>query len=387
MERTRYIEIIKSSFDIFPIVALLGPRQSGKTTIAARYFGVRAAAEPNYFDLENPEDLARLSNPKLALEKLTGTVVIDEIQRAPDLFNILRVLVDRQDNKAKFLVLGSASRDLIRQSSESLAGRIQYIEVSPFALSEVGLSSLDKLWLRGGFPLSFLAKKDQDSFVWLEAYIRTYLERDIPQLGIQIPSQQLRRFWMMLTHNHCQILNISELSRSFAVSDTTVRRYLEVLAGTFMIRLLAPWHENISKRQVKRPKVLLRDSGILHRLLGVSSMNELQISPKIGSSWEGFAIEEIIKTFEATPEMVYFWSVHQQAELDLLIIKDGKRFGFEVKYQDAPRITASMQAAKTFLKLDSLTVIYPGDKNYELEENISVRSLASITQAQKQQFL
>ncbi len=377
MERTRYIKLIKNAFDIFPIVAVLGPRQSGKTTLANRYFGTRAAAEPNYFDLENPEDLARLSNPKLALEKLVGIVVIDEIQRAPDLFNILRVLVDRPDNKAQFLVLGSASRDLIRQSSESLAGRIQYIEVSPFALNEVEGSSLDSLWLRGGFPISFLAKKDQDSFIWLEAYIRTYLERDIPQLGIQIPAQQLRRFWMMLTHNHGQILNISELSRSFAISDTTVRRYLEVLAGTFMVRLLPPWHENINKRQVKRPKVLIRDSGILHRLLGISSMQELQVSPKIGASWEGFAIEEIIKGLEATSEMAYFWSVHQQAELDLLIIKDGKRLGFEVKYQDAPRITQSMQAAKDILKLDSLTVVYPGEKDYELAENISVRSLGS----------
>jgi uncharacterized protein len=376
MERTKYIRTLKDTFRLFPVVALLGPRQSGKTTLARHYFNEGPLA--NYFDLENPEDLARLSNPKLALDRLQGVVVIDEIQRAPDIFPILRVLVDRPNNRTKFLILGSASRDLIRQSSESLAGRIQYLEVSPFALEEVGRDSIDTLWLRGGFPLAFLAANERDSFSWLESYIRTYLERDIPQLGIQIAAPQLRRFWMMLTHNHSQILNISELARSFGVSETTIRRYLDVLAGTFMIRLLPPWHENISKRQVKRPKVLIRDSGILHRLLGISSFDDLQISPKLGASWEGFAIEQVIKAVGATQEEAYFWAVHEQAELDLLVIKNGKRLGFEVKYIDAPRLTPSMQAARDILKLDSMTVVYPGERKYDLSEHISVQPLRSL---------
>jgi len=380
MDRTQYIAAIGEGLRVFPVVALLGPRQCGKTTLARSYFGTGLPL--NYFDLENPEDLARLSNPKLALERLRGTVVIDEIQRAPDLFPLLRVLVDRPDNQAKFLILGSASRELIRQSSESLAGRIQYLEVYPFGLDEVGGGSIESLWLRGGFPLSFLASSDKDSFIWLESYIRTYLERDIPQLGIQIPAPQLRRFWMMLTHTHSQIVNISELGRSFGASETTIRKYLEVLAGTFMIRLLPPWHENISKRQVKRPKVFLRDSGILHRLLGISSHENLQVSPKLGASWEGFALEQIIKAVAASPEETYFWAIHEQAELDLLIIKDGKRFGFEVKYMDAPRLTPSMRAAKDILKLDALTVIYPGQRHYALADQITACPLREFVEQQ-----
>lgn len=378
MERTRYISAIRDALRLFPVVSLLGPRQCGKTTLARFFFGDGPA--PNYFDLENPEDLARLSNPKLALERLQGTVVIDEIQRSPDLFPILRVLVDRPDNQARFLILGSASRDLIKQSSESLAGRIHYLEISPFGLAEVGTDRFEQLWIRGGFPLSFLANSDKDSFTWLEAYIRTYLERDIPQLGIQIPATQLRRFWMMLTHNHSQILNISELGRSFGASETTIRRYIDVLVGTFMIRLLPPWHENISKRQVKRPKVFFRDSGVFHRLVGVSSHNDLQVSPKIGASWEGFALEQVIKSVDASPEETYFWAVHEQAELDLLIIKDGKRFGFEVKYEDAPRLSASMRAAMEILKLDSMTVVYPGSKQYPLADRIIAQPLTELVQ-------
>jgi predicted AAA+ superfamily ATPase len=379
MERASYIDAIRNALRLFPVVSLLGPRQCGKTTLARIFFGDGAA--PNYFDLESPDDLARLANPKLALERLTGTVVIDEIQRAPDLFPILRVLVDRPDNRARFLILGSASRDLIRQSSESLAGRVKYIEISPFGLEEVGPDGIDPLWLRGGFPLAYLSSSDKDSFTWLEAYIRTYLERDIPQLGIQIPAAQLRRFWMMLTHNHSQIVNISELGRSFGASETTIRRYIDVLVGTFMIRLLPPWHENISKRQVKRPKVFFRDSGVFHRLIGVSSHDELQISPRIGASWEGFALEQVIKAVGAAPDETYFWAVHEQAELDLLIIKDGRRQGFEVKYEDAPRLSGSMRAAMDILKLDSMTVVYPGSKQYPLADRIIAQPLTELVQA------
>jgi len=374
--RKKFIEEIHAAFEIHPVVALLGPRQCGKTTLAHLYqqqFGSKTSF--THFDLENPRDLARLSSPMLSLENVLGCIVIDEIQRRADLFPILRVLVD-QKKPRKFLILGSASRDLIQQSSETLAGRIHYIELTPFSFWEVDHE--EKLWLRGGFPLSYLAKNDAQSAVWRSSYISTFLERDIPNLGIQIPSTQLRRFWTMLTHYHGQISNFSELGASLGISHTTIRRYLDILTGTFMIRQLQPWFENIGKRQVKSPKIYFRDSGILHSLLGISNRKELENHPKLGSSWEGFALEEVIRFHEATSDEAYFWGVHNQAELDLMILKNGKRLGFEFKYADAPEVTRSMRLAVELLNLDSLSVIFPGKEMYRLDTKIQAMGFQSF---------
>jgi predicted AAA+ superfamily ATPase len=364
----------------FRVVALLGPRQSGKTTLARQIAAGVAdfPAERNYFDLEDPAQLDRLENPKLALESLRGLVVIDEIQRRPDLFPVLRVLADRPNTPARFLILGSASRDLIRQGSESLAGRIGFVEVTPFTLSETGVAEIEKLWLRGGFPLSFLAASDADSAQWREFYIRTFLERDIPALGIQIPPLALRRFWMMLAHYHGQVFNASDLGRSLNVADTTVRRYLDVLTGTFMVRRLPPWFENIGKRQVKTPKIYFRDSGLLHRLAGVNDAGQLHTWPKLGASWEGFALEEIIRLADAAEEEAYFWSVHSQGELDLMIVKDGRRLGFEFKYADSPKMTSACHMALEHLKLDQLTLVCPGDAAHELDAKVRVCGLSRL---------
>jgi len=359
MERPRYIEQIESGLDLHPVVALLGPRQCGKTTLARMYaeqtgqsWANNAAATITRFDLEDPTDLAALENPKLVLQDLSGLVIIDEIQRLPELFPILRVLVDRPDNAARFLILGSASRDLIQQSSETLAGRIAYIELTPFNLSEAQIKQRARLWLRGGFPPSFLARSDAASWQWRKHYVMTFLERDIPSLGIRIPPQSLRRFWMMLAHYHGQVVNFSELGRSFGASDTTIRRYLDLLNGTFMVRSLSPWHENISKRQVKAPKLYFRDSGLLHSLLGIENKDQLNRHPKLGASWEGFALEEVIRRYNATPEECYFWATHSGAELDLLIVQGGRKVGVEFKYTDKPRSSKSMHVAMESLQLD-----------------------------------
>jgi len=364
----------------FKVVALLGPRQSGKTTLARQIAATVTdfSTERNYFDLEDPAHLERLENPKLALSGLRGLVVIDEIQRRPDLFPVLRVLADRPETPAQFLILGSASRDLIRQGSETLAGRIGFVAVTPFTLSEVGVTEAEKLWLRGGFPLSYLAANDADSAQWREFYIRTFLERDIPALGIQIPALALRRFWMMLGHYHGQVFNASDVGRSLNVADTTVRRYLDVLAGTFMVRRLPPWFENIGKRQVKTPKIYFRDSGLLHRLAGINDPGALHTWPKLGASWEGFALEEIIRLADASEEEAYFWAVHSQGELDLMILKDGKRLGFEFKFADAPKMTSSGRMALQLLQLDQLTLICPGDTAYEVDDKVRVRGLSRI---------
>ncbi|HRI13358.1 MAG TPA: ATP-binding protein [Verrucomicrobiota bacterium] len=319
--------------------------------------------------------LDRLENPKLALEGLRGLVVIDEIQRRPDLFPMLRALADRPKAPARFLILGSASRDWIRQGSETLAGRIAFAEVTPFTLSEVGVAEVEKLWLRGGFPLSFLANSEADSSQWREFYIRTFLERDIPTLGIQIAPTALRRFWMMLAHYHGQVFNASDLGRSLAVADTTVRRYLDALVGTLMVRRLSPWFENIGKRQVKTPKIYFRDSGLLHRLAGVNDGGQLHTWPRRGASWEGFALEEIVRLADASEEEAYFWSVHSQGELDLMIVKDGKRLGFELKFADAPHITPACRMAMEHLRLDQLTLVCPGDSSHELDGGVRVRGL------------
>jgi uncharacterized protein len=375
MERRKYLSDIKLHFRVHPACALLGPRQVGKTTLAKMFLEENAPEGFHFFDLENPVDAARLENPMLALSGLTGKlIVIDEIQRAPEIFPVIRVLIDDKQKKQKFLILGSASRDLIRQSSESLAGRIGYMELMPFSLAEVDHET-DLLWLRGGFPRSYLAGSDEDSLLWRQSYITTFLERDIPNLGFQIPPQQMRRFWLMLVHYHGQIFNASELGKSLGISDHTVRKYLDILAGTFMIRVLLPWYENLEKRQIKSPKIYFRDSGILHALIGIQNRTQMEVYPKMGSFWEGFALEEIIRQTGAAAEECYFWGTQSNAELDLLLLKDGKRIGYEFKYSDAPKMTPSMRIAFEDLKLDHLYVIYPGKETYSLSERITVRGV------------
>jgi uncharacterized protein len=382
MKRLRYIKKIDRYFSSHPITALLGPRQCGKTTLARMYCEMQKNfPKSNYFDLESPVDVERLKNPMLCLQPLNGLIVIDEIQRFPDLFPILRVLVDQNPNHQRYLILGSASRDLIKQSSESLAGRIAYIEVTPFSFYET--DHLDQLWLRGGFPRSYLAASEQESMDWRNFYIRTFLEQDIPNLGIKIPPDSLRRFWKMLSHYHGNLFCSSELARSFGVSDSTIRKYLDILTGTFMIRQLQPWHENITKRQVKSPKIYFRDSGILHTLLNIPHFMELQTNPKIGASWEGFALEEVIRASDVRGEDCYFWSTYEGAKMDLLLHQNGDFTAIECKYTDAPKITKSMQIALSNLHLKSLIILYPGEIDYPLSEKIQVKGLKNYLSSLK----
>lgn len=371
MKRASFLELISKYFRSHQVVALLGPRQCGKTTLAKSYCE-EDFERSHYFDLEDPADLARLSQPKLALEPLQGLVVIDEIQRSPELFPLLRVLVD-QDPKRHFLILGSASRELIRQSSETLAGRLAQIELTPFSLAETCEPQI--LWERGGFPRSFLADSDTDSQVWRKFYIQTFLERDIPALGINIPPVALRRFWSMLAHIHGQLLNVSELARAFGSSQQTIRRYLDLLTGTFMVRQLSPWFVNLKKRQVKAPKIYFRDSGIFHSLLGIQTKNDLLLHPKLGASWEGFALEEVLRLHQTEG---YFYATHSGAELDLLLFPESRRIGFEFKYMDAPKMTKSMQIVCQDLELQELIVIYPGDVDYRLSDKVTVKGLFSF---------
>jgi predicted AAA+ superfamily ATPase len=355
------------------VVALLGPRQCGKTTLARDFVPVQS---PNYFDLEDPAGLARLAEPDLALRRLRGLVVIDEIQRRPDLFPLLRVLADRRPLPARFLILGSASPELLRQSSETLAGRMETVPLEGFRLSDVGVTRQDRHWLRGGFPLAFTARSEQDSLAWRRGFLQTFLERDIPQLGIRIPALALRRFWGMLAHHHAQIWNAAELARSLGVGEATVRRYLDLLSGVFMVRQLSPWYENLGKRQVKAPKIYVRDSGLLHVLLGIGSRHDLEMHPKVGGSWEGYVVEEVLKALQ--PEEAYFWATHQGAELDLLLFKNGKRIGVECKRSDAPVLTPSMRIALADLHLDRLHVLYPGTRRYSLAKNVEVVPLGEF---------
>lgn len=373
MKRTYFLEQISFQFKIHSVCGILGPRQVGKTTLALHY--AEQFSKVLFLDLENPFDLARLENPMLALGPVDADlIVIDEIQRRPELFTVLRVLVDEKPRK--FLILGSASRELLKQSSETLAGRIGYLELPPFSLSEV--HDEKKLWVRGGFPRSYLAQSDLESYAWRQAYIRTFLEVDIPALGFDIPPALMRRLWMMLAHYHGNTFNASELSKSLAITHHTVRKYLDILAGTFMIRLLQPWYENIGKRQVKSPKIYIRDSGILHALFNVKEYDELHMHPKVGASWEGFALEEIIKHFHAQSDECYFWATQEGAELDLLIVKDGKRLGFECKYTDYPKLTKSMHISLEYIHLDHLYVIYPHDQLFPLAEKITAVGLNAL---------
>ena len=371
IERTHLLNEIKDALQRSRVVALIGPRQCGKTTLARQ---IVSPDSSNYFDLENPVSLARLDEPMTALQDLRGVVVIDEIQRRPDLFPILRVLSDREPLPARFLILGSASPALLRQSSESLAGRITIIPMSGFGLEEVGTDSQNKHWGRGGFPLSFLANTDKGSLEWRKDFVSTFLERDVPQFGVKIPSTSLFRFWSIAAHYHGQIWNVAEAARSLNIGETTARRYMDLLQDLFMIRQLQPWYANLGKRQVKSPKIYFRDTGLLHYLLGIKSEDELALHPRMGASWEGYVIEEIIKS--TRPDEVYFWGTHSGAELDLLLIKDNKRIGVECKRMDAPKLTPSMRTAMVDLELGKLAVVYPGAQPYSLAEGIMVLPLA-----------
>jgi len=371
--RPKPIRQIETSFQVHPVTALLGPRQCGKTTLA-RFI---AEQEPStIFDLENPVDTQRLSVPMQALKDLSGLVIIDEIQRKPELFELLRVLVDRPGQNARFLLLGSASPHLVKGVSESLAGRIGFVDLAGFQIWEVGAQHRDRLWIRGGLPKAFLADSESESIQWRENFIRTFLERDIPQLGITIAAETLRRFWTMVAHYHGQVWNAAEFARSLGTAENTARRYLDILAGAYMVRVLPPWIENLKKRQVKAPKVYIRDSGLLHSLLQVLNLTDLQGHPKIGASWEGFAIEHIIHVFRTRD--AYFWATHAGAELDLMVTIAGKRHGFELKYTDAPGRKRSMQIAIEDLGLEHLWIVYPGDQQYGLDDKITVIPLEAI---------
>lgn len=372
LSRINYINNIDQLFESHKIVALLGPRQVGKTTLAKLY--AKDKQEVHFFDLEDYLDLARLDNPKTLLSALNGLIIIDEIQLKPDLFPVLRVIVDNYPEK-RLLILGSASRDLINKSVETLAGRVAYLEVTPFSITEAGDANIENLWQRGGFPLSLLAKTDEISVAWRKNFISNFLERDIPNLGIKIAPLNIYRFWMMISHYHGNIFNASELGRSLSINEKTAKAYLDLLSGTFMIRQLQPWFENISKRQVKSPKIYFKDSGILHILFNVNNHKELLSHPKLGASWEGFALEEIIKLHQFKEGEVFFWASHGIAEIDLLTFQQGKRIGYEFKYCDVPKITKSIQIAIEDLKLDKLFIIYPGEKTFELGPKIIASSL------------
>lgn len=373
IERAALQHRLRRTVRTSPVTVLYGPRQCGKTTLARQ---IAEAGGAEYFDLEDPVSQRRLSEPVLALRDLRGLVVIDEVQRQPELFSVLRVLADRKPLPARFLILGSASPDLLRQSSESLAGRIAFVEMGGFNLSEVGLKAVRRLWWRGRFPRSFLARSDAEGRSWQENFIQTFLERDIREFGVQVPPVALRRLWMMLAHYHGQIWNASELARSLGESHTTVKRHLDILSGALMLRQLQPWHENLGKRQVKSPKIYLRDTGLLHALLGVPSFRFLEGHPKLGGSWEGFVIEEILQF--AGERNAYFWGTQSGAELDLLLLVGGERYGIEVKYGDAPGITKSMRIALSDLSLRRLFVVYPGRDSYDLDERVAVVPLEQI---------
>jgi len=359
-----------------PAVALVGPRQVGKTTLARALLG---ADSPNWFDLEDPQVEAQLATPLVALQGLRGLVVIDEVQHAPDLFKVLRVLIDRPGVPARFLLLGSASPALLRQSSESLAGRIEVIEAGGFTLDETGSGPADMLWWRGGFPRSYTAASDDASRIWRREFIRTVVERDLPQLGMNVAAPAIYRFWAMLAHYHGQIWNAADPARSLGVNESTVRRYLDWLTQAYLVRQLQPWFANTGKRQVKAPKIYLRDTGLLHELLGIANADALARHPRYGASWEGFALDQVLRI--ARPDEAYFWATHAGAELDLLMFKDGRRVGVEFKRTDAPTLTTSMRVALQDLALDALYVVYPGVRRYHLAERVEAVPLAALVPA------
>lgn len=381
IDRAYYREEITKEFKVHQVCCLLGPRQCGKTTLALeykkRYFG-----KTFLFDLENSEDLEALFNPLRALEDLEGLVIIDEVQRLPNLFPVLRVLADR--GKAKFLILGSASRDLIRQSTETLTGRIGYIELTPFSLFEK--CDPRTLFIRGGFPKSYLANSEEESARWRKSYIQTFLERDIPSLGFNIPPLMLQRFWMMLSHYHGQLLNMDQVAKAMSISGPTVRKYLDILSGTFMVRILTPWHENIEKRQIKSPKIYLRDAGLMNTLNRIQSDDDMRTSPLKGAIWEGFALEEVIKAFHLNSNDCFFWRTQNGSELDLLTFINGKRFGFEFKYGDTPKTTKSMHIVSEDLKLEKIYVIYPGSRTIHFSDTIIGMGLSEFVSSLEDLF-
>jgi uncharacterized protein len=373
IDRRSDLALVRTALWRCRVVALLGPRQCGKTTLARQFV---PADSDNYFDLEDPQSQARLDEPDLALRPLKGLVVIDEIQRRPELFPLLRVVADRKPAPSRFLILGSASPDRLNQSSEMLAGRIETVPLQGCRLGDVGVKAQVRLWLRGGFPLAYTARSEADSLAWRNQFLQTFLERDMPQLGVDIAAVALRRFWTMLGHYHAQTWNGAELARALSVSEPTVRRYLDLLTGVFMVRQLPPWHENLGKRQVKAPKVFVRDSGLLHALLGIANRRDLERHPKVGASWEGFAVEEVLKALR--PDEAYYWATHQGAEIDLVLFKHGRRVGIECKRADAPTLTPSMRIALHDLKLDRIVVAYPGDRRYPLADRVEVVPLAEL---------
>jgi hypothetical protein len=371
IQRPKDSQEVKRLISIFPVTAILGPRQCGKTTLAKTF------AYEHYFDLENPRDAAALEQPQLALEDLEGLIVIDEIQRTPNLFPLLRYLVDNRPTQ-KYLILGSASPDLLKQSAESLAGRISYFVLGGIRFSDVGRQHLISLWVRGGLPRSFTAKTDAESALWRKSYIATFVERDISQLGINIPAPAIRRFWIMLSHYHGQVINYSAIGRSFGISDVTVRRYCDILEQTFMIRVLQPWSANLGKRLVKKPKIFLRDSGLFHSLQSIDAMDQLLTHPKLGASWEGFALESVCRMLEKPDQELFFFNTHSGAELDLLWQKNGRTWGVEFKYADAPKMTRSIKTVMEDLQLSGLWIVYPGKTAYRLARNILVTPLEHL---------
>lgn len=374
IHRPFYVDRIDEVFESHPICGILGPRQCGKTTLAQYYIQLKKYNPIHYFDLEDPTDLAKLENPKLTLEPLEGMIVLDEIQRRPEIFPYLRVLADRYPSR-KILILGSASRDLIQQSSESLAGRISYVELTPFTLSEV--EEYDLLWKRGGFPRSYLAASDRASLKWRHGFIKSFLERDIAAIGFDVSPYDMRRLWTMIAHYHGNIVNYSEIGRSLGISDNTTRKYVHLLHETFMVRVLKPWFANIKKRQIKSPKIYIRDSGLLHALLDMDE-DHLSLHPKVGASWEGFALEEVIRYHEIDSNKCYFWSTQHRAELDLLIEKKGRLYGYEFKYTDSPKITKSIQIALEDLSLEKVTIIIPGKEKFSLSSKVDVLGIGNF---------
>jgi predicted AAA+ superfamily ATPase len=371
LKRPQLLARLRAGLRTSPAVALVGPRQCGKTTLARQVAGT---SKSTYFDLENPVDLARLSEPMTALESLRGLIVIDEVQRHPDLFPILRVLLDRKPIRARFLILGSASPELLRQSSETLAGRMALVEMAGFTLEELNRPDLNRLWLRGGFPHSFLARTEAVSTAWREDFIRTFLERDLAQLGVQVPAGTMRRFWTMTAHYSGGIWNSSDIGRSLGEAHTTVRRHLDALSSALVVRVLEPWYANVGKRLVKSPKVYIRDSGLLHTLLGIGDRRQLDGHPVVGGSWEGFIIEQLLAHLPKAK--AYYWRTQAGAELDLLLFLQGRRIGIEIKRADAPKMTPSIVSAIEDLDLHRLLVVYPGSVQYALGPKVEVMSLA-----------
>ena len=368
--RRHHSEKVQALLRDYPVVAILGAHQVGKTTLALQLLE-KSKELGERFDLEDPADLARLSDPRLALGDLRGLVVIDEIQRAPDLFPVLRVLADRRPRPARFLVLGSASPDLLQQTSETLAGRIAFHTLDGFDLSEVGNDNLSRLWLRGGFPESFLARSNNLSFEWRRNFMRTFVERDLPQFGIRVSAQTLSRFWSMLAHYHGQVWNASELGRALGVTDKTVRHYLDILSGALVVQQLQPWHANVKKRQVKAPKVYVRDAGILHGLLDIRDQRDLERHPKVGASWEGFMLRQVVQHLGAAPDECFFWATHSGPELDLLWVRGRRRWGFEFKRTSSPRLTRSLRASLEDLDLQRAFVIHAGEKTFPLHRKVT----------------